>query len=123
MLRTLKKLVGIWEPKEGVIYRDRHIGPSTAYIRGKNTVIIVECDIDGKIYPCSFKLEKGVYEIHVKDMWGGRTVKIYHIKKEFVKAKKSKKRYVVYEQPDAGEVTEIHYNLIIKDSTKLLESE
>ena len=61
MLRTLKKLIGKWEPKEGVIYHDRHIGPSTAYIRGKNTVIIVECNIEGKIYPCSFKLEKGVY--------------------------------------------------------------
>jgi hypothetical protein len=122
MLRFLKKLVGIWEPKEGVIYRDRHFGPSTAYIRGKNTVIIVECDIDGKIYPCSFKLEKGVYEIHVKNAWRGRTVKIYRIKKEFVKVKKTKKRYAVYRQPDAGEVTEIRYNLIIKDSTKLLES-
>ena len=122
MLRTLKKLVGKWEPKEGVIYRDRHFGPSTAYIRGKNTVIIVECDVDGRIYPCSFKLEKGVYEIHVKNVWGGHTVKIYHIKKEFVKVKKTKKRYAVYRQPDAGEVTEIRYNLIIKDSTKLLES-
>ncbi|MEJ2781788.1 hypothetical protein WIW89_13130 [Stygiolobus sp. CP850M] len=122
MLRTLKKLIGKWEPKEGVIYHDRHIGPSTAYIRGKNTVIIVECNIEGKIYPCSFKLEKGVYEIHIKNIWRGRTVKIYHIKKEFVKATKSKKRYVVYRQPDAGEVTEIRYNLIIKDSTKLLES-
>jgi len=121
MLRTLKRLVGKWEPREGVIYRDRHFGPSTAYTRGKNTVIIVECDVDGRTYPCSFKLEKGVYEIHVKNMWGGRTVKIYHIKKEFVKAKKTKKRYAVYSQPDAGEVTEIRYNLIIKDSTKLLE--
>jgi hypothetical protein len=122
MLRTLKKLIGKWEPREGVIYHDKHIGPNTAYIRGKNTVIIVECNINGKIYPCSFKLEKEVYEIHIKDMWRGRTVKIYHIKKEFVKATKSKKRYVVYRQPDAGEVTEIRYNLIIKDSTKLLES-
>jgi len=122
MLRFLKKLVGIWEPKEGVIYRDRHFGPHTLYIRGKNTVIIVECDVDGKIYPCSFKLEKGVYEIHVKDAWKGHTVKIYRIKKEFVKVKKTKKRYAVYRQPDAGEVTEIRYNLIIKDSTKLLES-
>ena len=122
MLRALKKLFGLWEPREGVIYRNKYYINNVLYIRGKNTLIFVECSIDGNTWqPCTFKLEKGVYEVHIKDdPLHYKTVEEFKIHKKYVKVKKEKKWYEVYEQPDAGEVTEIHYRLYVKDPSKII---
>ncbi len=75
MLRTLKKLVGIWEPKEGVIYRPK-IGelPLRVIPGEKYVAIYVEYSLDGVNWrPCTFMLKNGVYEIHAKDYPYGRT--------------------------------------------------
>ena len=56
MLRFLKKLVGIWEPKEGVIYREKIIRPNTAQIipDAKYVSIYVEFSLDGVNWlPCT----------------------------------------------------------------------
>jgi len=76
MLRILKKLVGIWEPKEGVIYRPKFREPHTARIipRMEYVSIYVEYSLDGVNWqPCTFSLKKGVYEIHAKDKYNQTT--------------------------------------------------
>jgi hypothetical protein len=121
MLRFLKKLVGIWEPKEGVIYRQKSIGPHTSHIiPGEEYVtIFVEYSLDGVHWrPCTFRLKKGVYEIHDKPNYG-RTTKILLVEKKYVKAKKIKKRYEVSEWYAKAWETEIYYRLLIKDPSKI----
>ena len=123
MLRAIKRLFGLWEPREGVIYRKKAYINHPAYIRGKNTTIHVECSVDGgKTWqPCTFKLEKGIYEVHIKDdPYWYRTVEIFKIQKKYVKVKKEKKWFAVYRQPDAGEVTQIFYRLLVKDPSKIV---
>jgi hypothetical protein len=121
MLRTLKKLVGIWEPKEGVIYRQKSIGPNTSHIiPGEKYVdIFVEYSLDGVNWrPCTFMLKNGVYEIHDKPYYG-RTTEILLVEKKYVKAKKIKKRYEVSEWGATAWETEIYYRLLIKDPSKI----
>jgi len=122
MLRILKKLVGIWEPKEGVIYRPRSIGPYSMHvIHGAEYVSInVEYSLDGVNWrPCTFSLKKGVYEIHAKDYPYGRTKEILFVEKKYVKAKKIKKSYTVSEWYATATETEIRYRLLIKDPSKI----
>jgi len=122
MLRTLKKLVGIWEPKEGVIYRPKFIGPHTAHIiPGMEYVsIYVEYSLDGVNWqPCTFSLKNGVYEIHAKDYPYGHTKEILLVDKKYVKAEKIKKSYTVSEWHAIATQTEIHYRLLIKDPSKI----
>jgi hypothetical protein len=125
MLRTLKKLVGIWEPKEGVIYRQKFIGPHASHVipGEKYVAIYVEYSLDGVNWrPCTFSLKKGVYEIHAKDdQWHYRTTEIFLIEKKFVKAKKIKKKDIVRETSADGTATfiDIYYRLLIKDPSKI----
>jgi len=122
MLRILKKLVGIWEPKEGVIYRQKFIGQNTAHIiPGEEYVsIYVEYSLNGVNWqPCTFSLKKGVYEIHAKDKYN-RTTEILLVEKKFVKAKKIKKSYTVSEWYATALETDIYYRLLIKDPSKII---
>ncbi|WP_048052259.1 hypothetical protein [Saccharolobus islandicus] len=122
MLRILKKLVGIWEPKEGVIYRQKFIGQNTAHIiPGEEYVsIYVEYSLNGVNWqPCTFSLKKGVYEIHAKDKYN-RTTEILLVEKKFVKAKKIKKKYIGSESFDwTATFIDIYYRLLIKDPSKI----
>lgn len=122
MLRILKKLVGIWEPKEGVIYRRKFIGPHTAHIiPGMEYVsICTEYSLDGVNWqPCTFSLKKGVYEIHAKDKTY-RTTEILLVEKKYVKAEKIKKKYIGGESFDwTATFIDIHYRLLIKDPSKI----
>ena len=124
MLRTLKKLVGIWEPKEGVIYRQKFIGPHASHVipGEKYVAIYVEYSLDGVNWrPCTFSLKKGVYEIHAKDdQWHYRTTAVLLVEKKFVKAKKIKKKDMVADSFDwTAPLTEIYYRLLIKDPSKI----
>ena len=123
MLRILKKLVGIWEPKEGVIYRQKFIGQNTAHIiPGEEYVsIYVEYSLNGVNWqPCTFSLKNGVYEIHAKDKYN-RTTEILLVEKKFVKAKKIKKKDIGGETSADGTATfiDIYYRLLIKDPSKI----
>jgi len=122
MLRILKKLVGIWEPKEGVIYRRKFIGPHTAHIiPGMEYVSIwPEYSLDGVNWqPCTFSLKKGVYEIHAKDETY-RTTEILLVEKKYVKAEKIKKKYIGGESFDwTATFIDIYYRLLIKDPSKI----
>jgi len=122
MLRTLKKLVGKWEPKEGVIYRHRFIGQNTAHIipGAKYVSIYVEFSLDGVNWqPCTFSLKNGIYEIHAKDKYN-RTTEVLLVEKKFVKAKKIKKSYTVTEWYATALETDIYYRLLIKDPSKII---
>jgi hypothetical protein len=123
MLRTLKKLVGIWEPKEGVIYRQKFIGTRSGHmIPGEKCVAIyVEYSLDGVNWrPCTFSLKKGVYEIHAKDdQWHYRTTEIFLVEKKFVKAKKIKKSYMATDGYGTALEIDIYYRLLIKDPSKI----
>jgi hypothetical protein len=121
MLRFLKKLVGIWEPKEGVIYRPKvgelplRVIPGAEYVQ-----IYVQYSLDGVHWrPCTFRLKKGVYEIHAKDSYYGRTKKILLVEKKYVKAKKIKKTQKVYDGYSTAWWTDIYYRLLIKDPSKI----
>jgi len=121
MLRTLKKLVGKWEPKEGVIYRHRFIGQNTAHIipGAKYVSIYVEFSLDGVNWqPCTFSLKKRVYEIHAKDKYN-RTTEILLVEKKIVKAKKTKKSYMASEFGVTAPFTDIYYRLLVKDPSKI----
>ncbi len=121
MLRTLKKLVGIWEPKEGVIYRPK-IGelPLRVIPGEKYVAIYVEYSLDGVNWrPCTFMLKNGVYEIHAKDYPYGRTKEILLVEKQFIKAKKIKKSYTVSDGYASALETDIYYRLLIKDLSKI----
>jgi len=123
MLRTLKKLIGKWEPREGVIYRQKFIGQDTAHvIPGEKYVsIYVEFSLDGVNWqPCTFSLKNGVYEIHAKDKYN-RTTEILLVEKKFVKAKKIKKKDIGGETSADGTATfiDIYYRLLIKDPSKI----
>jgi hypothetical protein len=122
MLRTLKKLVGIWEPKEGVIYRPRSIGPhSSIIIPGQTYVTIcVEYSLDGVNWqPCTFSLKNGVYEIHAKDKYN-RTTEILLVEKKYVKARKIKKKSIGGMSFDwTATFIDICYRLLIKDPSKI----
>ena len=123
MLRTLKRLIGIWVPKEGVIYRQKFIGQNTAHIiPGEEYVsIYVEYSLNGVNWqPCTFSLKKGVYEIHAKDKYN-RTTEILLVEKKFVKAKKIKKKDIGGETSADGTATfiDIYYRLLIKDPSKI----
>ena len=120
MLRTLKRLVGKWEPKEGVIYRQKFIGPNASHVvhGAKYVSIYVEYSLDSVNWqPCTFRLKNGMYEIHAKDGYG-RT-KVLLVEKKFVKAKKTKKSYTVSEWYATALETDIYYRLLIKDPSKI----
>ena len=122
MLRTLKKLVGKWEPKEGVIYKHRSIEPKSSHIipGEKYVSIYVEYSLDGVNWqPCTFSLKNGMYEIHAKDKYN-RTTEVLLVEKKFVKAKKIKKSYTVSEWYATALKTDIYYRLLIKDPSKIL---
>jgi hypothetical protein len=122
MLRTLKRLIGIWEPREGVIYRPKDIGPYSLHVihGAKYVSIHVEFSLDGVNWqPCTFSLKNGVYEIHAKDYPYGRTKEVLLVEKQFVKAKKIKKSYTVSEWHATALKTDIYYRLLIKDSSKI----
>jgi hypothetical protein len=122
MLRNLKKLVGKWEPKEGIIYRERSIGPYSLHVipGAKYVSIHVEYSLDGVNWrSCTFSLKKVVYEIHAKDYPYGRTKEILLVEKKFVKAKKIKKSYTVSEFYATALETDIYYRLLIKDPSKI----
>jgi hypothetical protein len=122
MLRFLKRLVGIWEPKEGVIYREKFIRPNTANIisGAKYVSIYVEFSLDGVNWrPCTFRLNDRFYEIHAKGKHN-RTTEILLVEKKFVKAKKIKKSYRVSEWHVAILKTDIYYRLLIKDPSKII---
>jgi len=124
MLRTLKKLVGKWEPKEGVIYRHRFIGQNTAHIipGAKYVSIYVEFSLDGVNWqPCTFSLKNGMYEIHAKDKYN-RTTEVLLVEKKIVKAKKIKKKDIGGETSADGTATfiDIYYRLLIKDPSKII---
>ena len=121
MLRTLKRLAGKWEPKEGVIYRHRSIGPKSSHIipGEKYVSIYVEYSLDGVNWqPCTFSLKNGIYEIHAKDKYN-RTTEVLLVEKKFVKAKKIKKSYTVSEWYATALETDIYYRLLIKDPSKI----
>ena len=111
MLRTLKKLVGKWEPREGVIYRQRSIGPKSSHIipGEKYVSIYVEYSLDGVNWqPCTFSLKNGVYEIHAKDKYN-RTTEVLLVEKKFVKAEKIKKKSMGSEIDWTATFTDIYY--------------
>jgi len=121
MLRTLKRLVGKWEPREGVIYKHRSIGPKSSHIipGEKYVSIYVEYSLDGVNWqPCTFSLKNGMYEIHAKDKYN-RTTEVLLVEKKFVKAKKIKKSYTVSEWYATALETDIYYRLLIKDPSKI----
>ena len=122
MLRTLKRLVGKWEPREGMIYRHRSIGPKSSHIipGEKYVSIYVEYSLDGVNWqPCTFSLKNGMYEIHAKDKYN-RTTEILLVEKKFVKAKKIKKKYIGSESFDwTSTFIDIYYRLLIKDPSKI----
>jgi len=121
MLRILKRLVGKWEPKEGVIYKHRSIGPKSSHIipGEKYVSIYVEYSLDGVNWqPCTFSLKNGMYEIHAKDKYN-RTTEVLLVEKKFVKAKKIKKSYTVSEWYATALETDIYYRLLIKDPSKI----
>jgi len=121
MLRTLKKLVGKWEPKEGVIYRHRFIGQNTAHIipGAKYVSIYVEFSLDGVNWqPCTFSLKNGMYEIHAKDKYN-RMTEVLLVEKKFVKAKKIKKKSMGSEIDWTATFTDIYYRLLVKDPSKI----
>jgi len=121
MLRTLKRLVGKWEPREGVIYKHRSIGPKNSHIipGEKYVSIYVEYSLDGVNWqPCTFSLKNGMYEIHAKDKYN-RTTEVLLVEKKFVKAKKIKKSYTVSEWYATALETDIYYRLLIKDPSKI----
>ena len=124
MLRTLKKLVGKWEPREGVIYRQRSIGPKSSHIipGEKYVSIYVEFSLDGVNWqPCTFSLKNGTYEIHAKDKYN-RTTEVLLVEKKFVKAKKIKKKDIGGETSTDGTATfiDIYYRLLVKDPSKIV---
>jgi len=121
MLRILKRLVGKWEPKEGVIYKHRSIGLKSSHIipGEKYVSIYVEYSLDGVNWqPCTFSLKNGMYEIHAKDKYN-RTTEVLLVEKKFVKAKKIKKSYTVSEWYATALETDIYYRLLIKDPSKI----
>ena len=124
LIRRIKNLFGLWEPREGIIYRSK-------YKRGRkpDEVVQVEvmCSLDGKNWSnCTFKLEKGVYEIHLKTEYG-KTVKVIRVEKKYVSVKKKKSRKRTYwEQPSGARrygpmCTCIRYRLLVKDRSKIVE--
>ena len=122
MLRTLKRLVGIWEPREDTIYRPKDIGPYSLHVinGAKYLSIYVEYSLDNVNWkPCTFSLKNGIYEIHAKDYPYGNTKEILLVEKQFVKAKKIKKSYTVTELHVTALKTDIYYRLLIKDPSKI----
>jgi len=118
-LRFLKKLVGIWEPKEGVLYRSKNAG----YERRLDRIvdIITECFINGTWQPCSFMLKKGKYHVFL----GKKTH--FVIEKKYVKVEKRKRDGYGVAQVWFGNhayrdilALEIRYRLIVKDSSKIV---
>ena len=123
MLRILKRLVGKWEPKEGLIYRRKFIGPNASHVvhGAKYVSIYVEYSLDGVNWqPCTFSLKNGMYEIHAKDYPYGRAKEILLVEKKFVIAKKIKKSYTVTEWYATALETDIYYRLLIKDPSKII---
>ena len=119
MLRFLKKLVGIWEPKEGVLYKSKNAG----YERGLDRIvdIIVECFVNGRWRPCSFMLKKGKYHVFL----GKKTH--FVIEKKYVKVEKRKRDSAGVAEVWFRDgthygvsVLEIRYRLIVKDPSKIV---
>jgi hypothetical protein len=119
MLRTLKKLVGIWEPKEGVLYTSKDAG----YERRLDRIvdIITECFVNGKWQPCSFMLKKGKYHVFLDKKTH------FVIEKKYVKVEKKKIDGQGVAQVWLGNHTyrdilflEIHYRLMVKDPSKIV---
>ena len=119
MLRTLKKLVGIWEPKEGVLYTSKNVGYERRLDRAVN--IITECYVNDTWYRCSFVLKKGEYHVFLNKKTH------FVIEKKYVKVEKKKRdghgvaevwfsNGVHYGVP----VLEIYYRLTIKDPSKIV---
>ncbi len=119
MLRTLKKLVGIWEPKEGILYRSRNAGYERKLDRAVD--IITECFVNGMWQPCSFMLKKNKYHVFIDKKTH------FVIEKKYVKVEKKKRdRAGVTEVWFRNGVhygvliLEIHYRLIVKDPSKIV---
>jgi len=119
MLRTLKRLVGKWEPKEGVLYTSKNVGYERRLQRAVD--IITECFINGAWQRCRFMLKKGKYHVFLDKKTH------FVIEKKYVKVEKRKRdgRGVTevwfrngahYGVP----VLEIRYRLTVKDPSKIL---
>jgi len=119
MLRTLKRLVGKWEPREGVLYTSKDAGYERRLQRAVD--IITECFINGTWQRCRFMLKKGKYHVFLDK-------KIHFvIEKKYVKVEKRKRdgqgvtevwfrNGAHYGVP----VLEIRYRLTVKDPSKIL---
>ena len=118
MLRSLKRLFGIWEPKEGVWYEEKYFS---------NTFINTECSLDGqRWFGCKFRLINGVYEVYMTtyDIEGKRIVNKkrlhFKIKKEYVEVKRIKQGAVGC---GADKITRWVkgkvYELLVKDPSKI----
>jgi hypothetical protein len=121
MLRTLKKLIGIWEPKEGVLYTSKDMGYERRLDRA--VVIITECFVNDAWKPCSFMLKKGNYHVFLDKKTH------FIIEKKYVKVEKRKKdgagvtevwfrNGIHYGVP----VLEIYYRLTVKDPSKIIKA-
>jgi len=117
MLRILKRLVGIWEPKEGVLYTNKNVGYERKLKRSVN--IITECFVNGTWQRCSFMLKKGKYYVSM-----GK--KRFVIEKKYVEVKKVKKEEGVADVWFSNDihygvpVLDIHYRLTVKDPSKIV---
>ena len=119
MLRTLKRLVGKWEPREGVLYTSKNVGYERRLQRAVD--IITECFINGTWQRCRFMLKEDKYHVFLDK-------KIHFvIEKKYVKVEKRKRdghgvaevwfrNGAHYGVP----VLEIHYRLTVKDPSKIV---
>jgi len=119
MLRTLKRLIGIWEPREGVLYTSKNVGYERRLQRAVD--IITECFVDSTWQRCSFMLKKGKYRVFLDK-------KIHFvIEKKYVKVEKRKRDGAgvteVWFRNGAHygvPVLEIRYRLTVKDPSKIV---
>ncbi|MQL56233.1 hypothetical protein [Acidianus ambivalens] len=118
MFRTLKRLIGIWEPREGVVYKSKDAGYERKF--QSCVKIITECFIDGSWQECSFILKKGKYYVFVP-----KFKKQFVIEKKYVKVKKTK-RVTGWSEAMLSDGTlgdaknlEIRYRLMVKDPSKM----
>jgi len=119
MLRTLKKLVGKWEPREGVLYTSKNVGYERRLQRAVD--IITECFVDSTWQRCRFMLKKSKYHVFLDK-------KIHFvIEKKYVKVEKRKRdghgvtevwfrNGIHYGVP----VLEIRYQLTVNDPSKIV---
>jgi len=118
MLRTLKRLVGKWEPREGVLYTSKDAGYERRLQRAVD--IITECFINGTWQRCRFMLKKGKYHVFLDKKMH------FVIEKKYVKVEKRKREGGVAEvwfrngAHYGVPVLEIRYRLTVKDPSKIL---